>query len=164
MSNPMTFDEITKAIHSQFHEGPPNGWLLKWNESRYFALVSDAAAPHRTTNHTSFDYGFCNWFEVRIDGNSHHGYWTLTIKLSFIIPAYCFHWTQYENSTQGTVIHAAPAGYQMLEDKVRIAVENAGFFAISAQWYDVELEGVELELSSTEHVTLGKCLFTDHDN
>jgi hypothetical protein len=30
-------------------------------------------------------------------------------------------------------------------------------------WYDKVVDGVELELSGTENVTLGKCLFSDYD-
>ncbi len=162
MTNRITIDDITESIHSQFDKGPPNGWLLGWDESRCFALISAAAAPHPTSNHTSFDYGFCNWFEVRIDSEGDDRYWTLTIKLSFIAPAYCIHWTQYESPTQGAVIPAAPVGYKIVEDKVRIAAENAGFFGIPTEWCEKQLLGVELELSGTENVTLGKCLFTDY--
>lgn len=161
MNDSITLDEIIRIIRSRFHDGPPNGWLLCWDETRYFALVSDAATPYPTINYTSFDYGFCNWFEVRID--SDHRYWTFTIKLSFIAPVYCVHWTQYESPSQGAVISAAPLGHQAVEDNVRTAVERAGFFELPTEWYDQQVQGIELELSGTENVTIGKCLFSDYD-
>lgn len=162
MSKPIALETIISSIRNQFRGGPPNGWLLGWDESRCFPLVAAAAAPYPTINHTSFDYGFCNWFEVRIDDTSDGYYWTLTIKLSFIVPTYGFHWTRYESLTQGVVSPAAPAGYQVVEDEVRMALENAGFFELPAKWYEQELQGVELELSGTKGVTLSKCLFNDY--
>lgn len=162
MINRLSLGDVTEAIRTHFREGPPNGWLLGWDERRCFVLVSAAAAPHPVTNHTSFDYGFCNWFEVRVDSETGEHYWTLTIKLSFIAPTYSFHWTQYEGPTQGSVIRAAPPGCEMVEDRVRSAVENAGFVEIPDEWCEQELKDVQLELSGTQNVTLGKCLFTDY--
>ncbi len=159
----MNLDDLIESIECQFRGGPPNGWLLGWDESRCATLVSTAAAPHTTTNNTSFDYGFCNWFEVRIDNTNDDLFWTLTIKLSFIAPAFCVHWTQYDRSTQGTFIPMAPAGYREVEKKVCAALESVGFFEISDEWYNVKLHGIELELSSEEHVSIGKCLFSDFE-
>lgn len=63
----MTLDDLFKAVRDQFQNGPPNGWLLGWDEMRYFELLRNAAKPYGAINQTSFDYGFCNWFDVRID-------------------------------------------------------------------------------------------------
>jgi hypothetical protein len=159
----ITLNDIIKSIREQFENGPPNGWILGWDLSRYFALVSTAAAPYPTSNYTAFDYGFCNWFEVRVNSDSNQQYWTLTIKLSFIVPTYCVHWTYYESSTQGAVIPVAPVRYRSVEEKVRIAVEDAGFFELPVEWYEEHIHGIELELSGKDNVTVGKCLFSDYE-
>src|SRR5262245_40389019 len=124
MRSPIGLDDLVRAVHHRFQDGPPNGWLLGWDEMRHFALIRAAAAPHQVSNQTSFDYGFCNWFDIRIDSDDDERYWTLTIKLSFITPTYCLFWTRYENPTQGAVIPNAPNGYQGVEDSVRTAVQN----------------------------------------
>lgn len=163
MKSRFTLKKITETIRTQFQEGPPNGWILGWDSSRCFHLISAAAVPYPVANHTSFDYGFCNWFQVRIDGENEECYWTLTIKISFIAPVYAFHWTQYGSKTQGRVIPAAPQDYQSVEDSVRLAVENSRFCELPVEWHDKELKGIELELSGSENVTVGKCLFSDYE-
>ncbi len=163
MSNRITWEDLVAAVQRQFQHSAPNGWLLGWDRNRGFALVCTAAAPHQTTNHSSFDFGFCNWYEVCVNGNTDQCFWSLTIKLSFILPIYCIYWTRYESSIKGSVIDTAPTGYQVVEDNVRVAVENAGFFELPDDWYERKIDGVELELSGNERVTLGKCLFTDYE-
>ncbi len=158
----MTLNEIVETVQTQFSEGPPNGWLLGWDETRCFELIHAAAAPLDTTSLVAFDYGFCNWYETRVEGDAAHHNWTLTVKLSFIVPAYCIYWTQYETSTDGFLVETAPTGYQQTEDKVRAAVERVGFFELPVEWHEVQIHGVELELSETNNVTLDKCLFQDH--
>lgn len=162
MTGSMTLNNLLKVVRDQFQDGPPNGWLLGWDEMRYFKLISSAAEPHVTINQTSFDYGFCNWFDVHIEPGGDERCWLLTIKLSFIAPTYCMFWTQYEGPTHGTVIATAPDGYQPIEDKVRALVHNKGFFELPDEWYDKQVEGVFLELSESGNVTLSKCLFTDY--
>ncbi|QDU80180.1 hypothetical protein Pla110_19040 [Polystyrenella longa] len=163
MNIPLTLEDIKEEIHTQFQDKPPNGWLLGWDESRGFASLHTAAAPHSIVNCTSFDYGFCNWFELIIDSEIDECYWKLTIKLSFIVPAYVYYWTQYDRPARCRVLSNAPLGYEEIEDRLRVVVENAGFFEIPMEWYDYEMKGVELELSGTENVTLSKCLFSDYD-
>lgn len=162
MAEQLPVQEIIRHIRSQFRDGQPNGWLLNWDESRLFTQVSIAAAPHEVLNCTTFDYAFCNWYEIPI--STGHNDWILTIKLSFIVPAYCMYWTEHDTVTGGSVAPIAPMGYQNLEDKVRFAAESAGLFELPSEWHDHEVQGVTLDLSNTSNVTIDKCLFCDHDN
>lgn len=160
----MTVDDITEAVRLQFRDAPPNGWLLGWNESRHFQLIRSASTPLPVINCTSFDYSFCNFYEARVNDEENAGFWTLTVKLSFIVPACCIYWTQYKSPTKGWVVDMAPVGYQQIEDRVRTEIVNAGFFELPREWHDVKVNGVELELSGDGEgdVTLDKCLFEDH--
>lgn len=162
MKESVSLSEIIDEVCRQFSDSPPNGWLLGWDESRCYELIHAAAAPCETTNNTSFDYNFCNLFISKATGRD-ECYWTLTVRLSFIVPAYSMHWTQYEKSGEAFVIQEAPNDYTQIESKIRAAIENAGFFELPRDWYEQELQGIELELSGTENVTLGKCLFQDYD-
>lgn len=162
MNDLLTIEEIKKAIDNLFREGPPNGWQLGWSKARYFGPITAAAAPYRTTNHTSFDYGFCNWYEVHVDGSDKERYYIMTIKISFVIPVYCMFWTEHENNISGSVIELSPKEFKHIEDSVRCAVKKMGFSEISNEWHEIKISGVHLELGGTENATIGKCLFTDY--
>ena len=88
----------------------------------------------------------------------------MTIKISFVVPAYVIHWTEYESRTVGKVISSPPDPFREIEMKVRMALETAGCFELPDTWLEVLISGVTLELSGNHNVTLSKCLFSDHDN
>jgi hypothetical protein len=94
-------------ISEQFQEGPPNGWLLGWPRDRFFPQLAEAVAPERVENQTSFDYSFCNRYEVRVDGLAGNVA-VLTIRISFVADAFSLHWTKYNlemtTSVPGPVI------------------------------------------------------------
>ena len=166
MSRSISLDELVQTVQSRFQDDPPNGWQLGWDRERCLDLVRSAASPHPARNLTSFDDAFCNWYEVCIDPSDGKQHWkqrTLTIQFSFIAPVSCLYWDRPKRSTQGDLIASAPESYQAVEARVRAAVWAVGFFEAPSDWLNHEIEGIQLELSGTHHVTLGKCLFCDYD-
>ncbi|HVW02579.1 MAG TPA: hypothetical protein VHB77_19640 [Planctomycetaceae bacterium] len=155
MSHPLTLEELTTVVAERFRSGPPNGWLLGWDASRCSERLRDAVAPYDLVNCTSFDYSFCNWYEVRFNRHRREAFWTLTAKLSFVAPAYCMHWN--------TAAPAAPAESQHVESNLRTELERAGFFELPVEWSELAVPNVQLELSGARNVTLSKCLFCDYD-
>src|SRR5262245_13681389 len=92
-----TLPELVDAIQLQFGEGPPNGWRLGWSAARLQCELAELVHPGRLQNCTSFDYAFCNHFEIR-EGHAAEYYYVLTIRISFVQDLYCLHWTRYERT------------------------------------------------------------------
>ncbi|WP_165248261.1 hypothetical protein [Paludisphaera soli] len=163
VTNPIRLDDLIRLVQERFRDGPPNGWLLGWDPARCLDSVGRAARPHHVGNTTSFDYGFCNQFEVAIGAGGRGECWVLTIHLSFVAPTFCLFWTRYKSPNKGVVNAGVPEGQRALEDEVRAAIQAEGFFELPDEWFDVHVDGVRLELSDAADVTLNKCLFCDYD-
>ncbi|MCP4458042.1 MAG: hypothetical protein GY816_08470 [Cytophagales bacterium] len=154
-----------KVVKQKFSQGPPNGWLLGWDEERFFPDFIKIAHPFLSINLTSFDYSFCNKFHVRSDTNEIGQYLALTVCLSFIVDAYSIHWTfyDYKGRTGKVVPSPCKEPESILEYRIREFLAKQGFVEIPDNWYNAKVEGVHLDLSDDEHVILGKCLFDDFD-
>jgi len=161
MAQNLLLEEIVAQVREQFREEVPNGWLLGWDLNRGHAAIREATAPYRASNLTSFDYSFCNWYEVKV----RNGYqkWLLTVKISFIVSVFSLYWTRYKSSVEGFVMIADSDERRRLENRVRTAVSGLGYCEIDSAWLNLKVDGVSLELSDPEDVTLGKCLFCDFD-
>jgi hypothetical protein len=154
---------LEAQVRTAFADGPPNGWLLGWPEDRGFDEFSRMAAPHKPTNHTSFDYAFCNHFDVRVDEPDANGYVVLTLLMSFVADVFSLHWTAYQPGGQGGRVVSEYPKASSLETRVRSWLAEKGFMSIPDDLFNMELPGVALELSGSQNVTLGKCLFRDHE-
>jgi hypothetical protein len=157
--------KLVERVRSAFAGGPPNGWIEEWAMDRHFSEFVQVVSPQKASNVTSFDYSFCNRFEVQVEGLGDRCYAVLTVLLSFIADVYTVHWTLYERGGRvGRVVEAPPS-----EDAVKLQLRvekwlaQIGFTRLRDDWYDIELNGILLELSGETHVTLGKCLFQDFD-
>lgn len=161
---PLVQATLLETVRRAFASGPPNGWLLGWPVDRHFPDFARIASPVRTQNLTTFDYAFCNHFVARIDGLAEGRFATLTVLLSFIADVYVLHWTRYDRDGRtGKVVAAAPSEKaEALQLHVERWAAEIGFEPLPDRWYDVRVEGIELELSGASNVTLGKCLFQDH--
>jgi hypothetical protein len=162
---PLVHAALLERVRQAFASRPPNGWLLGWSVDRHFSGFARIASPVQTQNATTFDYAFCNHFEARIDGPAGGRFATLTVLLSFIADVYVLHWTLYDRDGRtGQVVAAAPSEKaEALQLRVERWAAQIGFEPLPNGWYDVRVEGVELELSGASNVTLGKCLFQDYD-
>lgn len=120
--------------------------------------------PHPASNCTSFDYSYCNDFEVRF-GTPQEGATILTVWLSFVAPAASMHWTRYEPGMKAGEVVAETGNAEAERVAAAIArwIEEIGFELVSAATYGARVVGVELELSDPSEVTVGKCLFRDFD-
>ncbi|MCA9280080.1 MAG: hypothetical protein H6815_12470 [Phycisphaeraceae bacterium] len=159
----LTIEAVVNDIRTQYRERPPNGWLLGWERERYLLLVQEACAPHAVVNATSFDYAFCNRYEVNLSEGDAGIFYMLAVRLSFIAPVFSLHWTRYESQTKGSVVSSVPSDCSQLEEKLRKTLERAGLTGLPDEWFEQEVSGVELELSGTSNVTIGKCLFEDYE-
>jgi hypothetical protein len=160
MENPLSLKEILQQVQLAFRDGPPNGWILDWDLHRYFSEIEEAAAPYPVINYTSFDYSYCNHYQIHDDSEGCHFF--LTILVSFITPVYSMHWTRLRNQT-GAVVLRPPAQYATLENKIAAKLKDLGLMDFPLDWSEMKVEGVHLELSEPEDATLGKFLFRDFD-
>jgi len=165
MSNLDTsLEELKEHIVDAFAHGPPNGWLLDWDARRYQELVEKSVRPYAVTNHTSFDYSFCNCYRVEITSDNDESRWILECNISFIADLFVWHCTYYPpNSIEGVVVENPPiTQIERITNNLVTALRSVGLKSLPDDWYDARVEGVTLELSDPEHVTASKCLF--HDN
>ncbi|MCB9577732.1 MAG: hypothetical protein H6717_11990 [Polyangiaceae bacterium] len=147
-------------IRRLFASGPPNGWLLGWDRDRGFDDLSALVAPLAATNNTSFDYAFCNHFEVRLS-LAEERYAVLTVLTSFVADVFSVHWTVYDPGGQaGRVVGQPPEG-KRIEADVRAWLGRRGLRELPDELLRQPIPGIELELSGADDVTLGKCLFRD---
>jgi hypothetical protein len=158
----IALERMIDDVRHQFSEEPPNGWLLGWDRERYLALVQNTCVPFVVTNTTSFDYAFCNRFEVRFDEPAREHFWVLTVRISFVLPIFSLHWTKYDSTTVGTVVTQVAGEHREVEESVRRALESIGLNELPEEWSEEEVGGVELELSGANNVTISKCLFEDY--
>ncbi len=163
MSDKMDWNSLEKEIQKCFRFGPPNGWLLGWDIDRGYSAISSVIAPLQVFNCTTFDYGFCNWFEVRLSERECGASWVLTIKLSFIALVYCLFWTYCENRTTGEVSEVIPSNCIAIEARAKKVLDGFELRELPPTWHLRIVEGVRLELSGNERVTADKCLFNDYE-
>lgn len=156
-----SLSELIRRIQHEFRDGPPNGWLLNWPLVRFKELRL-VVAPHELENWTSFDYSFCNRFEVRIP-NKGKSFYLLTILTSYVANFYSLHWTFYKDGKKGKVVSVDDSALIDLASRVREFLISQGMRELPLEWDLAEVPGVELELAGCDNVTVGKCLFDDSD-
>lgn len=158
----LTREDLESRVREAFSDGPPNGWLLGWAEDRGFREFAQVVAPHKAANNTSFDYAFCNHFDVRMALDDAK-YAVLTVLTSFVADVFSMHWTLYgPGGRGGQVVNDVPRG-RALEATVQDWLAGRGFVSLPDRLGDVVLDGLELELSGEENVTLAKCVFQDFE-
>ena len=160
MANHLTLDQIVLAVRRQFRDGPPNGWLLGWDLNRYFSEITEAAAPYPVFNYTSFDYNYCNNYQIHVDSEGCKFF--LHVLVSYIAPVYSLHWTRLRNQTYAPVLKP-PIRYAFLENQIAAKLKDLGLMDFPSAWSEVKVEGVGLELSEPEDARLEKFLFRDFD-
>lgn len=157
---------LVDAVRKAFSPRPPNGWLLGWDRERYFREFVRASAPARATNHTSFDYAFCNHFEADLRDSGDAEYLTFTVRISFIADVYSIHWTTYGDG--GKVGHVVPTptteAAVELHKRIDQWLQTTTLAPLPDEWFELQVSGVQLELAGVIGATLGKCLFEDYES
>lgn len=153
-------------IRTLFGPEPPSGWLLGWNDERYF---DDFAALLKSygelVNETSFDYSFCNSYVLYVGDRSNESFESLTISLSFVADAFQLIWSGYRSfGRKGSVFNSQSDFHIEIENRCRGFAQKLGFIECSPEVFNMPIKGVRLELSGKENVTVGKCLFDDFDD
>lgn len=157
-------DEILAQVRDAFRDGPPNGWLLGWDPDRLIAGIQGLTPSDcQISNRSSFDYSFCNSFEIKFPAVKNK-YLVLITKVSFIADVFCLYWVRYKHKGgKGNVIPSPETAEQCETEKsLRSFLEAMEFSELPAEWHSARVEGVRLELAECGSVTLDKCLFEDH--
>ena len=157
-------DDWTAATRGAFDTGIPNGWELEWDRARFEKEVAARARPWKCFNATSFDYARCNKYEIEC-GSEATGHYVLTILVSFVVDSYIAHWTHYTERGRAGVVVTGPGERALgtVEQAVISFLEGEGFEEMPADIYRTKVEGIALELSEPDEVTIGKCCFEDFD-
>ena len=69
-------ESLKQKVFDAFERGIPNGWILHWDENRFFDQISEIVRPYPLINYTTFDYAFCNRFEMDCRGDRKGTYLT----------------------------------------------------------------------------------------
>jgi hypothetical protein len=164
MQRTFDLDRLLNRIAESFAKGIPNGWLLNWDSNRFQRDFVDAVRPCSLKNRTSFDFARCNQYDVEIEPQENGYAYVLTLRLSFVLPYFCLHWTEYNvTRTEGCVVAVTdvPEGFA-LESKIRGCALRLGFEELPDELLNAKTFGVQLELSDDDDVTVSKCLFDDY--
>lgn len=157
------FKNELQIIRDKFKNGPPNGYNLAWNENRFWDELKKAVNPHKVINTTSFDYSFCNSYEIEINSAFSIASRRLIIHISFIMDVYEVYWTQQAFLKEPQVVksHQNKKDFH-IENQIHQLLGSHNFVEVSDALYDTKLTDIKLELSEPENITVGKCLFNDH--
>ena len=156
--------DLEAVVRSRFADGPPNGWLERWDVDRFSEELKALARPDRLSNLTSFDDAFGNTYKVAIEPGRTGSTLSLTIKISFIADAFCLYWQSTgRNGTPRRLAPGEPDGAgRPLEERIRAFFARRAFVEVSAAEFGRPIEVVATELGESDRVTLGQCLFDDH--
>lgn len=153
---------LIREIQRKYSGSYPNGIMDSWDLERYSQHFAQLFSNYEVLNQTDFNYSYCNSYDVILGAGKETTSNILTIKASFIYDAYSLHITRYSEKLNGKVIPLDLCSeFKNEVDTVRIFFESRGFREIQADEMDVEINGIELELS--EVATVGKCLFDDFE-
>jgi hypothetical protein len=157
------------TTRAAFAEGIPNGWILGWDRARFAEEIAACARPWKFFNATSFDYARCNKNEIdcrdidyATEATSYH---VLTVLVSFVVNTFITHWTCYTKGGRSgaTVPRPEDRTLNTLEDAIVLVLEGKGLERMPADIYRTRMDGILLELSEPDEVTIGKCCFEDFD-
>jgi hypothetical protein len=155
-------DELIETIRRQFINGPPNGWELGWDDTRFCQEISDICSPLPVVNNTTFDYAFCNWYDIDCGAKWGCDRVELTVKVSVIAPVCSMHWT-CRTGTCFSVASKMPEGKENKQSAIAAMLRRQGIYELEVGVDELIVPDVALELSETRNVTVGKCLFSDFD-
>jgi|GEM_PF-1534926 len=142
--------ELSSAVRLRHLQGRPNGWLLGWDRDRHFAGFTACCSGYPCANLTSFDYDFCNTFEVGVGDRGQ----ALRVRLSFVAPVAERYWTKKPIRKEQEALAA-------LEEAVDRWIGETGFRLLPPEIGELPMD-VELELADKDSTTLWKCLFADY--
>lgn len=160
-----TIPEIwINTVREKFSNGVPNGWLLNWDSERFSKELKELSNEFEFINSTSFDYAFCNSYNLFFPSQASENYEMATIEISFIVDAYQIFWTEYfDYGKRGKVIPATTSKKsKAVEIRIRSFLNEKGFTDCLLDWSEINIQNIQLELS--EKATLGKCLFVDYED
>ncbi len=158
-------NSIINNIRDAFKNGVPNGSLQGWDFERFWQELINLTEIGEIVNATDFNYGFCNTYFYYHPSKKTKNYEMATFEISFVSNVFQIYWTKYSDSGKiGNVIES-PENHESKEweKKVREFIKQKGFEECTTEFYNLPIDGVELELSGKDHVTLGKCLFIDYE-
>lgn len=134
---------------------------------RYSNLIKSAAPDAPFSNHTSFDYAFCNDYVLQFVEPPRSTPLTLTIRISFVAPCFTLHWTKYSVHRLNSG-HVMPGSFvqseqaKLAEQRIHAALDSAGLKQLPLEWSNEKINGVVLELAG-DNATISKCLFHDFE-
>jgi hypothetical protein len=158
-------DSILANVNEAFKNGVPNGSLLGWDYERFWQNLIKLTEIGEVLNVTDFNYGFCNTYFYYYPSKKIKCYEMATFEISFVSDVFQIYWTKYSDYGKSGNVIESPENDESKEweKRVRNFIQQKGFEECLTEWYNLPIEGVELELSGKDQVTLGKCLFVDYE-
>ena len=154
---------ILRVIKKRYQYGVPNGVLLKWDRNRFKSNIQKVIGKNYVLEQhtTDFDYEFCNSYSIKIDINLY--IYCLNLNISFIGDFYEINWSSMKKRTKQIKHSIRINNFELIniENIIDNFFKKRGFIKISDDIYNIKIEGIELELSELDEVTIGKCLFND---
>lgn len=156
-------DSLIKEIHSTFNNGIPNGMLLGWDEERFYTELLNLSQNGKIVNATDFNYSFCNTYYFYYPPERSKVNEKATLQISFISNVFQIYWGKYlkHSSIERRIQEPEYAESKDWEKNVKAFMKQRGFEEFLDELYNLPIDGIELELSEKDEVTIGKCLFEE---
>ena len=162
-----SLDDLLGQIRQQHQQIHESNARRTWRRNRFESDIVAIAKNCDVNNGTSFDYDFCNLYQIFPVSKHELLEYELVVRISYVLDAYCTQWTSLRNRNPKNV--QVVSGTDVLvernpEEAIHALLKANEFFQVPQEWMNTRVEGVSLELSDPKHVTIYKCLFEDHDS
>jgi len=157
-------DYVIKEIQSAFKDGIPNARLLGWDEERFYTDLINLSRSGKIVNATDFNYSFCNTYYYHYyPSEQSKAHEKATLQISFVSNVFQIYWDKFlkHSSVARRILEPENTESKDWEKAVKGFMKQSGFEEFLIEWYNLPIDGIELELSKKDEVTLGKCLFDE---
>lgn len=157
-------DSVIKDIQMAFKDGVPNGILLGWDEDRFYQDLLILTQRGEIVNRTDFNYSFCNTYYYHHSNKHSKTQEKATLQISFVSNVFQIYWDKslkHSSSMARRIKEPENNESKEWEKAVKGFMKQRGFEEFLIDWYNLPIDGIELELSEKDEVTVGKCLFEE---
>ena len=156
-------DSLIEDIRRAFKQGIPNGTILGWDRERFYTDLLSLTRRGTVVNETDFNYARCNTYHFYYPKELSKVNETATLEISFISNVYLMYWGKYlkHSPTERRIREPEFTESKDWGKAVKEFLKQRGFEEFLIEWYNLPIDGIELELSEKDEVTIGKCLFDE---
>lgn len=152
----MDVQELVARVQC-FHREDRTEEILTWSSDDNRRILGEDWGGVEIVDSSDYNYDFCDTFDFVFEGRT-----VVSVDISHVAPVFRITGWGVRKKRQHTSTHRMTVANETTAS-VRATLRAAGLGELSASAQGVLVDGVALELSEQNEVTLGKCLFKDYD-